>query len=216
MEGVGIRLYLRLCPCTTIAPPFSAALSSVFALSHRSKRYMCMAVIHVYFAEVTRTQTLASPERQPPPPPHNRAISFPTLLTHPLFISLLRLPHAPPAPPAPLYAHLSFRSTVAESFHLRAGSVRAHDITPHQLEILSQAKDPQAVQPHLRKCFDNLVGLTFGDEPGSIDIHAMISSEGEKVPLGKNLKARGYVEDWLSQARCGVFIFRLDLGGGHC
>ncbi|CAN0316462.1 unnamed protein product, partial [Ectocarpus sp. 12 AP-2014] len=67
------------------------------------------------------------------------------------------------------------------------------------LEILSQAKDPQAVQPHLRKCFDNLVGLTFGDEPGSIDIHAMISSEGEKVPLGKNLKARGYVEDWLSQ-----------------
>lgn len=55
------------------------------------------------------------------------------------------------------------------------------------------------MQPHLRKCFDNLVGLTFGDEPGSIDIHAMISSEGEKVPLGKNLKARGYVEDWLSQ-----------------
>lgn len=29
----------------------------------------------------------------------------------------------------------------------------------------------------------------------------MISSEGEKVPLGKNLKARGYVEDWLSQVR---------------
>lgn len=55
------------------------------------------------------------------------------------------------------------------------------------------------MQPHLRKCFDNLVGLTFGDDPGSIDIHAMISSEGEKVPLGKNLKARGYVEDWLSQ-----------------
>lgn len=68
-----------------------------------------------------------------------------------------------------------------------------------QLEILSQAKDPQAVQPHLRKCFDNLVGLTFGDDPGSIDIYAMVSSEGEKVPLGKNLKARGYVEDWLSQ-----------------
>lgn len=70
-----------------------------------------------------------------------------------------------------------------------------------QLEILSQAKDPQAVQPHLRKCFDNLVGLSFGEEPGSIDIHAMISSEGETVPLGKNLKARGYVEDWLSQVR---------------
>lgn len=68
-----------------------------------------------------------------------------------------------------------------------------------KLEILSQAKDPQAVQPHLRKCFDNLVGLIFGDEPGSIDIYSMVSPEGEKVPLGKNLKARGYVEDWLSQ-----------------
>ncbi|CAM9163466.1 unnamed protein product, partial [Choristocarpus tenellus] len=67
------------------------------------------------------------------------------------------------------------------------------------LEILSQAKNPQAVQPHLRKCFDNLVGLSFGEEPGSIDIYAMISSEGERVTLGKNLKARGYVEDWLSQ-----------------
>lgn len=55
------------------------------------------------------------------------------------------------------------------------------------------------MQPHLRKCFDNLVGLIFGDEPGSIDIHSMVSPEGEKVPLGKNLKARGYVEDWLSQ-----------------
>jgi len=38
------------------------------------------------------------------------------------------------------------------------------------LEILSQAKDAQAVQPHLRKCFDNLVKLDFGTEEGSIDI----------------------------------------------
>lgn len=87
-------------------------------------------------------------------------------------------------------------------YPLHAPTLSPRRTAPHrQLEILSQAKDPQAVQPHLRKCFDNLVGLTFGDEPGSIDIHAMISSEGEKVPLGKNLKARGYVEDWLSQVR---------------
>ena len=59
------------------------------------------------------------------------------------------------------------------------------------------------MQPHLRKCFDNLVGLAFGDEPGSIDIHSMVSPEGESVPLGKNLKARGYVEDWLSQVKGG-------------
>ena len=66
------------------------------------------------------------------------------------------------------------------------------------LEILSQAKDPQAVQPHLRKCFDNLVKLEFGPEEGSIDIFSMYSSENEKVGLGKNLKARGGVEEWLT------------------
>ena len=66
------------------------------------------------------------------------------------------------------------------------------------LEILSQAKDPRAVQPHLRKCFDNLVKLEFGADPTSIDILAMFSSENEKVSLGKNLKARGNVEEWLT------------------
>ena len=66
------------------------------------------------------------------------------------------------------------------------------------LEILSQSKNPQAVQPHMRKCFDNLVRLDFGDDPASVDIRAMFSGEGERVALGKNLKARGNVEDWLS------------------
>ncbi|KAL7998900.1 putative AAA+ ATPase domain, dynein heavy chain region D6 P-loop domain-containing protein [Plasmopara halstedii] len=65
------------------------------------------------------------------------------------------------------------------------------------LEILAQSKNPQAVQPHLRKCFENLVKLDFGDVPGSVDMIAMFSSENERVPLGKNLKARGNVEDWL-------------------
>eukprot|EP01038_Epipyxis_sp_PR26KG_P006339 gene6339-8727_t len=66
------------------------------------------------------------------------------------------------------------------------------------LEILSQAKEPRAVQAHLRKCFDNLVKLEFGSEPGSIDILAMFSGENERVSLGKNLKARGNVEEWLT------------------
>lgn len=66
------------------------------------------------------------------------------------------------------------------------------------LEILSQAKDPRAVQPHLRKCFDNLVKLEFSAEEGSSDILAMFSGENEKVGLGKNLKARGNVEEWLT------------------
>eukprot|EP00741_Cyanophora_paradoxa_P000409 tig00000404_g400.t1 len=73
------------------------------------------------------------------------------------------------------------------------------------LEILAQTKNPQAVQPHLRKCFDNIYKLDFGDDPKSIDIFHMLSGEGEKVQLGKNLKARGNIEDWLSQVEKSMF-----------
>jgi dynein heavy chain len=65
------------------------------------------------------------------------------------------------------------------------------------LEILSQAKDPRAVQPHLRKCFDNLVKLDFGDAENSVDIFAMFSGENEKVVFPRPLKAFGNVESWL-------------------
>lgn len=66
------------------------------------------------------------------------------------------------------------------------------------LEILAQTRNPQAVQPHLRKCFDAISQLEFGlltstthgegktDETGekiqyTNDILAMVSPEGEKV-----------------------------------
>lgn len=42
------------------------------------------------------------------------------------------------------------------------------------------------------------VKLTFGAEEGSIDILEMVSGENEHVSLGKNLKARGNVEDWMT------------------
>ena len=60
----------------------------------------------------------------------------------------------------------------------------------------AQARRPQAVQPHLRKCFDNLVKLKFVSDKGA-DISGMISGEGEEVPFYKPLKARGNVEKWL-------------------
>ncbi|KAI5075577.1 hypothetical protein GOP47_0009653 [Adiantum capillus-veneris] len=66
------------------------------------------------------------------------------------------------------------------------------------LEILAQTRNVQAVQPHMSKCFDGIRRLDFGDDPRSIDIFAMVSSEEEKVSLGKNLKARGNVENWLT------------------
>lgn len=45
---------------------------------------------------------------------------------------------------------------------------------------------------------DGIRSLDFGEDPKSIDIFAMVSSEGERIPLGKNLKARGNVENWLT------------------
>ena len=76
------------------------------------------------------------------------------------------------------------------------------------LEILAQTKNVQAVQPHMSKCFDGIKMLDFGDDPKSIDIFAMISGEEERVSLGKNLKARGNVEAWLTSVE-GAMIASL-------
>ncbi|CAH1104335.1 unnamed protein product, partial [Psylliodes chrysocephalus] len=85
------------------------------------------------------------------------------------------------------------------------------------LDILAQTRNPHAVQPHLRKCFDAISKLEFGvkmpeEEETSkkkhaqpvepiltTDIVGMISPEGERVVFGKGLKARGNVEDWLGK-----------------
>eukprot|EP00873_Tetraselmis_striata_P045243 jgi/Tetstr1/465507/TSEL_010176.t1 len=72
------------------------------------------------------------------------------------------------------------------------------------LEILAQTKNVQAVQPHMGKCFDGIRQLDFGDDPRSIDIFAMVSGEGEVVSLGKNLKARGNVEGWLTSVESSM------------
>ncbi|XP_077201567.1 dynein axonemal heavy chain 6 isoform X2 [Paroedura picta] len=81
------------------------------------------------------------------------------------------------------------------------------------LEILAQTRNPQAVQPHLRKCFDSIAKLEFafmapaeGEEKVlTNDILAMLSPEGERVSLGKGLKARGNVEDWLGKVEEAMF-----------
>ena len=67
------------------------------------------------------------------------------------------------------------------------------------LEILSETKDPQRVQPHLRKCFEGISKLRFTKEE---EIIGMLSAEDEYVPLSGKIypaDAKGMVERWLCQ-----------------
>jgi dynein heavy chain len=93
------------------------------------------------------------------------------------------------------------------------------------LEILAQTRNPHAVQPHMKKCFDAINKLEFAgaapvanqDDGGadaanqtiggtvSNEILAMISPEGERVSLGKGLRARGNVEEWLGKVEEAMF-----------
>uniref|UniRef100_A0A670K2Q2 Dynein axonemal heavy chain 6 n=1 Tax=Podarcis muralis TaxID=64176 RepID=A0A670K2Q2_PODMU len=74
------------------------------------------------------------------------------------------------------------------------------------LEILAQTRNPQAVQPHLRKCFDSIAKLEF---VLTNDILAMLSPEGERVSnyltQAKCLSSRGNVEDWLGKVEEAMF-----------
>jgi hypothetical protein len=51
-----------------------------------------------------------------------------------------------------------------------------------RLQILSQSKNPLAVQPHLRKCFEAIESLDFAPD---LTISAMTSREGERVAFDK-------------------------------
>ncbi|KAI9209204.1 dynein heavy chain and region D6 of dynein motor-domain-containing protein, partial [Polychytrium aggregatum] len=62
------------------------------------------------------------------------------------------------------------------------------------LQILSQTKDPTAVQPHLRKCFENIASLEFLPDK---QIVAMFSAEGERINLAEPFYPKGPVEEWL-------------------
>jgi dynein heavy chain, axonemal len=68
------------------------------------------------------------------------------------------------------------------------------------LLILAEAnRKPDTVQPHLRKLFENINKIVFGEGPQSENIIKVESAEGEELTLGTKPKARDSVEKWLKE-----------------
>lgn len=69
------------------------------------------------------------------------------------------------------------------------------------LEIFSQTTNPHAVQPHLRKCFDNIKSIKISEKEGVFSIDAMVSvdpdNDQEVVPFVTPILVEGPVERWL-------------------
>eukprot|EP00878_Enallax_costatus_P013463 GHUV01014078.1.p1 GENE.GHUV01014078.1~~GHUV01014078.1.p1 ORF type:complete len:1340 (+),score=424.03 GHUV01014078.1:252-4271(+) len=71
------------------------------------------------------------------------------------------------------------------------------------LEILSEAKDPLAVQPFVKKCFEAVKELVF-EQNG--EISGMVSLEGEKITFVErvNPATTGAVESWLLEVEGAI------------
>lgn len=69
------------------------------------------------------------------------------------------------------------------------------------LAILSQAKEPTAVQPYLKKCFENIKKLKFikNETNGRLQMTAMYSKEDELIQFAEPLEPIGSVELWLKE-----------------
>ncbi|KAL0223335.1 hypothetical protein P9112_002725 [Eukaryota sp. TZLM1-RC] len=63
------------------------------------------------------------------------------------------------------------------------------------LKILSQTVNPQAVQPHLKKCFENIHKLRFEGEDNLMT--AMFSAESECIDFVDPVKPTLLVENWM-------------------
>lgn len=65
------------------------------------------------------------------------------------------------------------------------------------LEILSQAKEPLAVQPYLKKVFENINEVEFNERK---HIMSMLSAEQEKIMLDTPIDPKNKnVEDWMNE-----------------
>ena len=73
------------------------------------------------------------------------------------------------------------------------------------LKILSQTRNPRAVQDYLNKCFDGIKTISFLNG-SSNEITKMISTENESVALSKPVYAHENIEAWLNDLQDCMFL----------
>ncbi|KAM8945402.1 dynein axonemal heavy chain 14 [Pelodytes ibericus] len=74
------------------------------------------------------------------------------------------------------------------------------------LSILAESKNPHVIQRHLVKCFENIRHLDIKHPIKSPPVVVMMTSaEGEKIPMPKNVRIRGPVEQWLGNVESNMF-----------
>uniref|UniRef100_A0A8C5W1I2 Dynein axonemal heavy chain 14 n=1 Tax=Microcebus murinus TaxID=30608 RepID=A0A8C5W1I2_MICMU len=74
------------------------------------------------------------------------------------------------------------------------------------LDILADSRNPEAVQPHLVKCFENIKQLLIlKQEIGPPAVKMLISAEGECLVLPKKIRVRSAVEQWLVNVEKSMF-----------
>ncbi|KAF4667709.1 Dynein heavy chain 10, axonemal [Perkinsus chesapeaki] len=79
----------------------------------------------------------------------------------------------------------------------RASFPRFYFISDDELLSILGSSDPQAVQPHSLKLFDNAKEIVF--KPGTANVIGMVSDEGERWTFCNTVKAVGAVEDWMNK-----------------
>ncbi|KAF6274521.1 dynein axonemal heavy chain 14 [Rhinolophus ferrumequinum] len=74
------------------------------------------------------------------------------------------------------------------------------------LDILAKSRNPESVQPHLVKCFENIKQLViWKQEIGPACVMMFVSAEGETLVLPKKIRVRSAVEQWLENVEKSMF-----------
>uniref|UniRef100_G1NZY7 Dynein axonemal heavy chain 2 n=1 Tax=Myotis lucifugus TaxID=59463 RepID=G1NZY7_MYOLU len=82
------------------------------------------------------------------------------------------------------------------------------------LEILGQSRNPEAVQPHLKKCFDNIKLLRMqkvGGPSSKWEAVGMFSGDGEYIDFLHSVILDGPVESWLGDVERTMRVTLRDL-----